>query len=83
MEVAMKIYHYNERCNISGEKIRTCRVNAGLSQEQLAARLQIAGLEIGQKQISRIETGERVVADFELMIFARVLGLSADCLLAE
>ncbi|MDR1028736.1 MAG: helix-turn-helix domain-containing protein [Clostridiales Family XIII bacterium] len=79
----MKLYRYKGRCNVSGVNIKVLRIAAGLSQEQLAARLQTKGLQITQKQISRIETGERVLADFELMIFARVLGTSADGLLSE
>jgi transcriptional regulator with XRE-family HTH domain len=54
-----------------------------MSQDQFAARLQVEGLRLGQKQISRIENRERVLADFELKIIARVLGLSTDDLLSE
>jgi DNA-binding XRE family transcriptional regulator len=82
-EAKMKIYHYNARCNASGEKIKALRKAADLSQEQLAAQLQVAGLSISQKQISRIETGARVVADYELLHLARVLKTSADELLSE
>lgn len=57
----MKIYKPSGRCNASGEQVRSCREAAGLSQEQLAAKLQLAGLNLGQKAISRIETGERIV----------------------
>lgn len=71
----MKIYKYNGKCNASGENIRRLREEAKLSQEKLAARLQLKGLPLNQKAISRIEAGERVVADFELMLFAKVLGV--------
>lgn len=69
----MKIYKYNGKCNASGENIRRLREQAKLSQEKLAARLQLKGLPLNQKTISRIESGERVVADFELMLLAQVL----------
>lgn len=70
----MKLYQYKGRCNLSGLRIRKARENAGLSQEELAARLQLYGLEITQKAISRIETGLRLVPDFELLYFAKALG---------
>ena len=58
----MKLYKYkNGKCNISGKNIRNFREAAKLSQEQLAARIQLAGLNLNQKAISRIETGDRVV----------------------
>ena len=40
------------------------------------------GLQLGQMAISRIETGKRVVTDFELKLFSSVLGLSMDDLTA-
>lgn len=70
----MKLYrHTNGKCNASGPVIRALREGAGLSQEQLAAKLQLAGLNLNQKAISRIETGDRVVPDFELGYFSEVL----------
>jgi len=70
----MKLYKYGEdKCNASGSKIRELREAAGLSQEQLAAKLQLAGLNLNQKAVSRIETGIRVVPDFELLYFSQVL----------
>ena len=63
----MKLYKYIDgKCNASGTKIKEYREAAGLSQEQLAAKIQLAGLNLNQKAISRIETGNRIVADFEL-----------------
>ncbi|MEY8402394.1 helix-turn-helix transcriptional regulator [Oscillospiraceae bacterium 44-34] len=79
----MKIYKPSGRCNASGEQVRSCREAAGLSQEQLAAKLQLAGLNLGQKAISRIETGERIVADFELEYLADALGVTIYHLLGK
>ncbi|MEN6470646.1 MAG: helix-turn-helix transcriptional regulator [Clostridiaceae bacterium] len=59
------------------------RKRKGLSQEQLAAHIQLQGLPMQQKTISRIETGERVVADYELLLFAKVLGVAVGVLLGE
>ena len=70
----MKLYkHIDGKCNASGGTIRELREAAGLSQEQLAGKLQLAGLNLNQKAVSRIETGDRVVPDFELKYFAEVL----------
>lgn len=71
----MKIYKYNGKCNVAGENIRILREQAKLSQEKLAARLQLKGLPLNQKAISRIESGDRVIADFELMLLSQVLGV--------
>ena len=79
----MKIYKYNGRCNVSGVQIRKYREQAKISQEQLAARLQLEGVNLSQKAVSRIEAGERVVADYELMALGRVLGVGVLGLLGE
>ena len=49
-----------------------------LSQTDLAARMQINGVTIEREAISKIETGSRFVTDYELMIFAKVLGVSLE-----
>lgn len=72
----MKIYTYEGKANISGDRIHQARTAQRLSQDALAAKLQVAGLGIGREAISRIETGLRFVTDYELVIFARVLGVT-------
>ena len=79
----MKIYSYKGRCNLAGERIREARESAGMSQEELAAQLQLRGLEITQKSISRIETGLRVLPDYELLFFSEVLNKPIAWLLEE
>lgn len=69
----MRLYIPGDRFNLCGERVREARTRAGWSQEQLAAKLQLSGLQIGQMAVSRIETGKRVVPDFELPIIAEVL----------
>ena len=50
--------------------------------EQLAAKVQLAGLNLNQKAISRIETGDRVVPDYELIFFSEALGVPIEQLLS-
>lgn len=80
----MKLYKYtDDRANVSGLKIKELRVSAGLSQEQLAAKLQLHGLNLNQKAVSRIETGDRVVPDFELLFFSKIFNVSVCFLLSK
>ncbi len=72
----MKIYGFHEKFNCSGPRIRERRTELRLSQEQLAAKLQLEGMEITQRAISRIETGQRIVPDFEVPYFADALDVS-------
>ena len=70
----MKIYDFQGRKNVCGEKIRQFRKQKKLSQIEFAARLQVEGVMLERDSISRIESGERFVADYELYIIAKVLG---------
>ena len=58
---------------MTGPALRRARTAAGLSQEQLAARLQIAGWDIGRATYAKIELGMRRVADAELVVLAHAL----------
>ena len=67
--------------NISGEKIRLKRIELGLSQEYLAGLLQLYGLNITQKMISRIESGKRGVYDYEILPLSKALNISFEDIL--
>lgn len=76
----MKIYDYSGRANISGDRIHQART---AQQDALAAKMQVCGVGLGREAISRIETGDRFVTDYELAIFARVLGVSLEWLTGD
>lgn len=77
----MKISGQNGKVNSCGGRIREIRQQKGLSQNALAVKLQLIGLGMTQKTVSRIETGDRVVLDYELKYFAEVLDVTARYLL--
>ena len=77
----MKIYDFNGSKNICGKRIKEARKSQGLSQEMLAAKLQVEGINIERDSISRIEIGTRFVADYELLILCKILNVSPEYLL--
>lgn len=77
----MKIYDFEGKKNICGRRIKEARQKMQLSQEDLAARMQVAGIIIERDSISRIEIGTRFVPDYELPVFAKVLKVSVLWLL--
>ena len=78
----MKIYDFEGRKNISGDRIREARVKRHLSQTDLAAKLQVEGITLERDSISRIEIGTRFVADYELLAFSKLLGVDIRWLLS-
>lgn len=79
----MKIYDYGGQKNISGDRIHQIRTTKRISQDDLAARMQVHGVLIGREAISKIETGDRFVTDYELMVFAKVLEVTMDWLIGK
>ncbi len=77
----MKIYDFNGKKNISGERIREARIKSHLSQKALAVRLKLEGVDLERDSISRIEIGTRFVADYEIKMLAKVLNTSVTWLL--
>lgn len=77
---AMRIYDYEGQKNISGDRIHQSRTTQRISQAELAAKMQVKGVLIEREAISKIETGDRFVTDYELMVFAEVLGVTMDWL---
>ena len=80
---ALKIYDFDGKKNLSGERIYQARTRKHLSQAELAAQMQVQGVIIEREAISKIETGDRFVSDYELMVFARVLGVTMDWLVGK
>lgn len=79
----MKIYDFEGKKNISGDRIHQARTAMRLSQADLAARMQVNGVTIEREAISKIETGDRFITDYELMVFANVLGVSLEWLTGQ
>ena len=74
----MKITKYCNGKNASGKMLRKLRLEANMSQQDLATKLQLKGVDLTSKEISKIETDTRLVQDFELFAFAEVFNVSAD-----
>lgn len=76
----MKIYDYKGRKNLCGDRVREARVRNKITQADLAARLQVAGVIMERDSVSRIEIGTRFVTDYELVVLSNVLGVSLEWL---
>jgi len=77
----MKIYDYNGKKNICGDRVHEARCKLRLTQSDLAARLQINGIIMERDSVSRIEIGTRFVADYELRELSKILGVTVNWLL--
>ncbi len=77
----MKIYDFNGKKNICGERVHLARKRLKMSQQELAAKLQVEGVTIERDSVSRIELGTRFVADYEIAVLCKILGVTPSYLL--
>lgn len=68
-----RLSKYRGKNNIIAQRVRQAREEAGLTQDQLVARLQVMDVNIDQQSLSKIERDLRIVRDYELLCLARAL----------
>ncbi len=79
----MKKLQFNGCNNVISKALKMNRIRNDLSQAQLAAKMQTLGVNIDQQMISKIEHNARIVTDYELALFCRVLGVSMEEMLSD
>ena len=79
----MKKFLYHGKKNICGDRIRLARLGKRLSQMDLARMLQLQGVPAERDIISRMEIGDRLVTDYEVVTIAEVLDVSVVWLLGK
>ena len=69
--------------NLCGRNVSRFRTEIGISQRELADRMQLVGLDMDKNAIQRIEVGKRFVTDIEIIGLSKVLDRSIEELLFE
>ena len=61
-----------------GEKIKELRKQKNLTQEALAAKLQLAGCDVTRSAVAKIEVGQRHLYPDEVILLREILSASYD-----
>jgi transcriptional regulator with XRE-family HTH domain len=69
--------------NLTGSILRKHRENNGLTQDDVARRCQLMGWDISRDTITKIELNRRLVADYEIYLFATALRIPVQRLIAK
>ena len=67
--------------SVLGRRIRKHRRSQKLTQDQLAARLQVEGCDLTRSAIAKIEVGQRRISCREMRYFCNILGIAYAVLL--
>lgn len=77
------IKKYKNNMNVISRELRKYRENAGLSYEELSAKLELKGISIHKQSIYDIECNRRTVKDYELFGIANVLNIDINQLFTD
>lgn len=61
-----------------GQNIRKLRENAGMTQEALAAQLQLCGCDITRSAVAKIEVAQRHLYPDEIVLIKEILSVEYD-----
>jgi transcriptional regulator with XRE-family HTH domain len=76
-------YSIVRRKNIVGSRVRKARKESGITQMELAARLQVMGITIDRSGVAKLESGRRPASDIEIAAIAKVLKAPIPWLFGE
>ena len=65
-----------------GQNIRKIRESRGITQDTLAAKLQLEGCDITRSAVAKIEVGQRHLYPDEILLIRRILNTSYDHIFA-
>lgn len=67
---------FNNRINVSGEKIKKIRESKKISREKMSSKLMLElNIDIPAQSIAKIEDDSRTVVDYELWGISKILGV--------
>lgn len=61
-----------------GENIKRLRIKANMTQDMVAAKLQLMGCDITRSAVAKIEVGQRHLYPDEIMLLKDILNTSYD-----
>lgn len=79
----MKPMEYYGNKNIVFNRLKAARKNKGLTQSELTAQMQTLDVHMDQQMISKIESNNRIVTDYEIAGFCKILGVTSEWLLMD
>lgn len=66
-----------------GQNIRKLRERVDMTQDALAAKLQVCGCDITRSAVAKIEVGQRHIYPDELMLIKRILNVDYEEIFAQ
>ena len=69
---------YENKNNVLGDLVKNYRKSKKLSKSEVSRRLQLHAVYVDRIQLYRMETGQMIIKDFELIALCKVLNFPFD-----
>lgn len=74
---------YNNQLNVTGKKIKELRVKNKLSLSGLSTKLALMGIDISKPSLHKLETGHRILKDYELFGLSMVFKVPIEDFISD
>lgn len=74
---------YNEHLNVTGRKIKELRIKNKLSLSGLSTKLALIGIDISKPSLHKLETGNRILKDYELFCLSIIFNVPVEEFLSD
>ena len=74
---------YNNQLNVTGKKIKELRVKNNLSLSGLSTKLALMGIDISKRSLHKLETGHRILKDYELFGLSMVFKVPIEDFISD
>lgn len=78
-----KIIKYNDKLNVISKNVKKYRMQNKMSLAELSNRLQLLGIDIPKSSLQNIESGKRIVKEYEFYAICKVFNISMEEMLYE
>ncbi len=76
-------YKYNGKLNVISGNIRKYRIINKMSLSQLSSKLQLLGIDISKSSLQNIESGKRVVREYEFYALCKTFNITMEEMLKD
>ena len=77
------IFKFNENLNVTGKLLKEYRLKNNLSYEMLSTKLALMGIDISKPSLHKLETGHRILKDYELFGISMVFKVPIEDFISD
>lgn len=78
-----KMLKYNNKLNVISKNVKKYREAQNMSLSALSNKLQLMGIDIPKSSLQNIESGKRIVKEYEFYALCKIFNISMEDMLKD